>query len=193
MNRIPFTLKLLVLSVSIALMPNALAAKGGKGGGNAGGGNGGEDEQQYSASGDLGIDATSTNLSFANIIFRGTQVDLGEFVVSDPDKNGSCPGFDLTTGTLVFGPRDDAIPGSATLRFGFKGNLSNDGKSVQYFLVMDGDMAPDVWLPTGTTTLSFYNWSIYAENKKSRQSDCEGAGNFTAIDEVVVDVSPYNP
>jgi hypothetical protein len=185
-------IKLLVLAISIALVPNALAAKGGKGG-NAGSGNGGDDEPQYSANGHLGINAISTNLSFANIIFRGTPVDLEEFVVSDPDKNGTCPGFDLTTGTLVLGPRDDAIPGSATFKFGFQGDLSNNGKTVQYFLEMDGTMTPDVWPPTGTTTLSFNNWSIYAENKKSRQSDCEGADSFAAGNEVQVDVSPYNP
>lgn len=194
-NRISGRIQLFVLSMSIAMVPNALAAKGGKGGGNAGGGNGGEEEQQYTASGDLQIDAISTNLSFANIIFRGTQVDLGEFAVSDPDNGGSCPGFGLTTGTLVFGPRDDAIPDSATLRFGFQGALSNDGKSTQYFVDMDGEILAGDWPPSGATptTLSFYNWSISAESKKSQRSDCEGDGSFAAGNEVLVDVATYNP
>ena len=112
------------------------------------------DEPQYSANGHLGINAISTNLSFANIIFRGTPVDLEEFVVSDPDKNGTCPGFDLTTGTLVLGPRDDAIPGSATFKFGFQGDLSNNGKTVQYFLEMDGTMTGENPVPALIVTLS---------------------------------------
>jgi hypothetical protein len=184
-------LKVLALAISIAIVPNALAKKGG----NAGGGNGGDPEPQYYTVGDLAIDAVSTNLSFEDIIFRATQVDLSEFAVSDPNNGGSCPGFDLTTGTLVLAPRDSAVPGSATLRFGFQGHLSGGGKFTQYFLELDGEITDGDWPPVDSdvTSMRYSTWSISAENRKSRKSDCEGDGDFAAGNEVLVAITPYTP
>ena len=188
MNNFPRSVKILALATVFAIVPNALAKKGG----NAGGGNSGDPEPQYMAIGSLGINAISTNLSFESIIFRATQVALSGFTVFDPDNGGTCTGFGETTGTLVLEPRDDTIPDSASLRFGFQGKLSGSGsgKSVQYFLEMDGDNDSGDWPPVNAdiTTLSFSNWSIYAENRKSQKSDCAGEGTFAA-NEMMVGVS----
>lgn len=174
-----------ILSAFIAMacasvpISDALAKKGGGGGGNAGGGNGGDPEPVYTAAGDL-IDLAaidSTNLSFDDIIFRpsaGFQLDLGGFNLDN------CSNFGWTTGTLVLTSGDSAAPeGSAELRFGFQGSLTN-GKSAQYFLIMNGVM-DTAWPPTAaTTTMGFDGWEIAAENRKDQRNDCEGAGDVDA-------------
>jgi hypothetical protein len=172
--------------VALIISQDALAGKGGNGGGNAGGGNGGDPEPVYSAYGPL-LDVpdagfiNSTNLNFDEIIFRpgaDFTVDLSGFSVSDPG-GGSCSNFsNTTTGTLVLAPGDAAAPESAELRFGFQGQLSDGGKTVQHYLVMQGGMS-GAWPPASfpdTTELTFTSWSISAENKKSQKNDCEGSG-----------------
>ena len=167
---------------------------GGNGGGNAGGGKGGDPEAVYTAAGDL-INADSidsTNLNFDEIIFRPSAdftFDLSGFGVADPG-GGYCPGFDSeTTGTLVLAPGDSAIPDSAELRFGFQGQLSDNGKIVQHFLVMQGTLSGD-WPPTDVTTLTFSSWELFAENRKSRRSDCQGEGDGL---QVIIGISPATP
>jgi hypothetical protein len=164
---------------------DALAAKGGggKGGGNAGGG--GDPEPVYTAAGDL-INAASidsTNLSFDEIIFRPSAnftFDLSGFTVAGP-PGSYCPGFDSdTTGTLVLSPGDSAVQDSAELRFGFQGDLSDNGNTVQHFLIMQGSKDGD-WPPTGVTTMTFSSWELSAENKKSQRSDCEGEGDGLSV------------
>lgn len=173
---------------------DALAAKGGggKGGGNAGGG--GDPEPVYTAAGDLinAVSIDSTNLSFDEIIFRPSAnftFDLSGFTVVGP-PGSYCPGFDSdTTGTLVLSPGDSAAQDSAELRFGFQGDLSDNGNTVQHFLIMQGSMDGD-WPPTGVTTLTFYSWELAAENKKAQRSDCEGDGNGL---NVIIGIAPAAP
>jgi hypothetical protein len=199
------------VAAALAAAPagSALAKKDkGGGGGNAGGGNSGEPEPVYSATDDFEdgsgnpleglIDEPapgvidSTNLSFDDIIFRpeaNFTFDLSGFPVSDPDSGGSCVNFGKETGTLVLTSGDSAAPGSAELRFGFQGQLSGGGKTVQHFLVMSGAMVGD-WPPTSNgTELTFTNWALAAENKRSQKSDCEGDGAL----EYVVDVWLSSP
>lgn len=184
------TTTLLMAGISIAGSAFAKSG-GGKGGGNAGGGNGGADEIVYSAAGDLVNEPAagyidSTNLNFDDIIFRpsaGFTFDLSGFDVNGPD--GPCTNFSATTtGTLVLGPGDSAAPGSAELRFGFQGLLSDGSNTVQHYLVMHGVMS-GAWPPVGSdvTMLEFTDWSIEAENKKSQRNDCAGDG-----DEVLVQI-----
>ena len=145
------TTTLLMAGISIAGSAFAKSG-GGKGGGNAGGGNGGADEIVYSAAGDLvnepAVYIDSTNLNFDEIIFRpsaGFSLDLSGFDVSGPDapytaeNPDPCSNFSsATTGTLVLGPGDSAATGSAELRFGFQGLLSDGSNTVQHYLVMHG-------------------------------------------------------
>ena len=178
-----------LLLAGISFAGSALAKGGGKGGGNAGSGNGGADEIIYSAAGDLINEPVagyidSTNLNFEDIIFRGSAgftMDLNGFDVNGP--NGACTNFSATTtGTLVLGPGDSASPGSAKLRFGFQGLLSDGSKTVQHYLVMNGTMSGD-WPPAGaaTTELTFTDWSIEAENNRAKQSDCAGDGDEVSV------------
>lgn len=178
------TLGLAGICIAVILAPTSgLLAKKSGGGGNAGSGNGGDPEPVYTASGDL-IEASeidSTNLNFDDIIFRpgaGFTLNLSAFgPLSDPDSNGECPwSYSAnTTGTLVLGPGDSASDNSARLRFGFQGQLSNNGETVQYYFNMQGSMTGD-WPPTDVTTLEFSSWDISAENRKSQKSDCQGDG-----------------
>lgn len=193
-----------VLVLGLAVNGTAFAKKGGgNGGGNAGGGNGGEDEAVYSAAGNLiNLPAAgyidSTNLNFGDIIFRpsaGFTFDLSGFDVSlDPDDPlDPCDNFsDTTTGTLVLAAGDSANPGSAQLRLGFQGLLSDGSKTVQHYLVMNGTMSGD-WPPSGsdTTELTFTDWSIAAENKKSQRNDCAGDGDgITVLIDMWVSTTP---
>jgi hypothetical protein len=193
------TITCLVFAITCASAPSiAVAGKGGgggKGGGNAGSGDGGEETPVYTAAGDLiSNPIDSTNLNFDEIIFRpdaGFTFNLSGFPVSDPNNGGACLPFSAAqTGTLVLAPADSASSWTAELRFGFQGQLSDGGNSVQHFLVMHGHMS-GAWMPTGTTTLELYEWSIAAENKKSQRSDCEGSGNLTAP--VIIGVGPASP
>ncbi len=182
------TMALLLAGLSIA--GGAFAKPGGgKGGGNAGGGNGGEDEPVYSAAGYLINEPfagfiDSTNLSFDDIIFRPSAsftLDLSGFDVDGP--NAPCINFsDTTTGTLVLSPGDSANPGSAELRFGFQGLLSDGSTTAQHYLRMNGTMNGD-WPPSSihTTELEFTDWSIAAENKNSQRKDCAGDGTGLSV------------
>lgn len=180
-----------------APLADALAGNGG-GKGQPGNGNGAEPEPLYRANevevvGEgliNGDPIDSTNLHLDKITFRpsaGFTVNLSGFPVEDPDSSGDCPGFGAeTTGTMTL-TTGDLGPPDAELRFGFQGQLSNDGDTVQYYLVMRGTMVGN-WLPTTITELTFDSWEIFAENKKSQRSDCEGGDDFG--ESVMIDISP---
>lgn len=177
------------LMSALLVAGSTLAKPPGKGGGNAGGGNGGEPEPVYSAAGDLIKEPAagyidSTNLNFDEVIFRPSAdftFDLSGFDVNGP--TGPCTNFsDTTSGTLVLAPGDSANPGSAELRFGFQGLLSDGSKTVQHYLVMNGTLSGN-WPPSGTdiTEFSFTDWSIAAERKSAWSKDCDGDGDGVLV------------
>jgi hypothetical protein len=54
---------------------------------------------------------------------------------------------------------------------------------------MRGTMSGD-WPPTDVTTMTFTSWELFAENRKSQRSDCEGDGDGLAV---IIGIAPKDP
>lgn len=143
-----------------------------------GGGGSGPGDPVYTAeSADLGIapiDSHSVDNEIT-IRFRGSDLDLSDFVGTWPDGTPCNHGL-RTGGFSVFQP-DPGNPYTAHLTGHFLSELDGDANyaSKTHLIYMEGTFdSPGIWPPTGTTTITFDYWEIHAENKKAQRNDCAG-------------------